>query len=97
MITRNLYIYNKGGLGEMADRIARITLVARAVVGMSLRWVVVALSADLLYLYYTGCWYDPNPVIETTEVVLLYCLAVAGMVWLVIRFRQFQKEYSDAY
>lgn len=37
------------------------------------------LAGDLLYLYYAGGWYDPIPLIEKAEVVLLYILVIAGI------------------
>ena len=42
--------------------------------------IMVVLAADLLGLYYHGRWYDPNIMIEISEVVLLYVFAIAGLV-----------------
>jgi uncharacterized membrane protein len=38
------------------------------------------LASDLLYLYFIRCWYDPNPIIEYTEVVLLFIFAIGGFI-----------------
>ncbi len=44
-------------------------------------------SADLLYLYYIGTWYDPVILIEISEVVLLYILAIMGLVYFIWRVK----------
>ena len=38
--------------------------------------LLLILSADLLYLYYSGFWYDPNPIIELTEITILWIIAI---------------------
>jgi hypothetical protein len=38
------------------------------------------LSADLLYLYFYGSWYDPIQLIEYSEVALLFILVILGIV-----------------
>jgi len=40
--------------------------------------LILILSADLLYLYYSGFWYDPNPIIELTEVAILWIIATSS-------------------
>jgi hypothetical protein len=47
--------------------------------GMFLGLFFSVLSADLLYLYYNGCWYDPYKFIENTEVVMLYVFVLTGI------------------
>ena len=36
--------------------------------------LLVALPADLLYLYYIGVWYEPNKTLELAELVILYAV-----------------------
>lgn len=40
--------------------------------------LLLILSADLLYLYYSGFWYDPNPIIELTEVAILWIITICS-------------------
>lgn len=40
---------------------------------------LVVLSADLLYLYHSGYWYDPIRAIEIVEVCLLYFFIGLGI------------------
>jgi len=80
----------------MVNKVATLITVTRATTGMILRLMLTVLSADLLYLYYGGHWYDPNPVIEMTEVVLFYCFAVGGIIRSILRFLRFHKEYDNA-
>jgi len=40
---------------------------------------LMVLSADLLYVKTQGGWYDPNPFIEKTEVVILPALFLFGL------------------
>ena len=42
--------------------------------------VMVVLAVDLLGLYYHGRWYDPNPLIEVSEVSVLYTIAILGLI-----------------
>jgi len=41
---------------------------------------LIVLSADLLYLYYNGQWYDPYPGIEIAELVLLCLIPVFAII-----------------
>ena len=41
--------------------------------------ILVVLAGDLLYLYFAGGWYDPNRVIEITEVTMLCLLIPLGL------------------
>jgi len=50
----------------------------RYIMQLVLSMIIVALSANLLNLYYAGAWYDPIKVIEITEVVLLYACVFLG-------------------
>jgi len=40
---------------------------------------LVVLAGDLLYLYYSGAWWDPKRWIEKTEVICLYAFVVGGI------------------
>ena len=42
--------------------------------------LIAGLSSDILYLYYAGGWYDPAKWIEVSEIILLYCLVLAGLI-----------------
>jgi len=46
-------------------------------------WLVFALSADLLYLYFIGTWYDPILIIEYTEVAALIVIMLSSLVYFV--------------
>ncbi len=46
-------------------------------IGMPL--LVTGSSVDLLYLYSIGAWYDPNKIIEYTEVALMVFFALLGL------------------
>lgn len=48
---------------------------------------LIVLAGDLLYLYYTGAWYDPSKIIEITEVVFLYILIVLGITGLILNMK----------
>ena len=58
--------------------------------------LVVILSADLLYLYYAGGWYDPIKVIEWAEVTLLYFFTMAGLLRFVLQVIQVKNNYRPA-
>ena len=49
-------------------------------------WLSV-LAGDLLYLYYSGGWYDPIKFIEMAEVVFLYIFVVLGLVMFAIEVK----------
>lgn len=70
-----------------------VLLIARGVAGMLLRLALLVLSADLIYLYWAGAWYDPNRVIEVSELVVLSVLCVAGLVWTILRYLQLCRDY----
>lgn len=38
------------------------------------------LAIDLLYLYYSGAWYEPIKAIEYSEVAFLYMLIILGII-----------------
>jgi len=48
---------------------------------------LIALPGDLLYLYFAGVWYDPNPVILWAELVILPLISLFGIfrVWRYLR------------
>lgn len=50
--------------------------------------LIVVLSADLLYLYFAGAWYEPIRLLRVLELVLLF-FAVAFGCW---RFASFVKR-----
>ncbi len=49
--------------------------------------IITWFSACFLYLYYKGAWYDLNPIIEITEVVLMYVIGIIGLVMFISRAR----------
>lgn len=55
---------------------------------------LVILSADVLYLYYSGAWYDPYILIEISEVVLLYLFSIIGTVRIVLKLRELKQHLS---
>ena len=57
----------------------------RLIVEFAISIFLVVLAVDLLYLYYAGAWYDPIKIIEVTEVVLLYVIAILGIGYFVWR------------
>ena len=64
------------------------------IVDVILMGILVALSADILYLYYSGAWYDPYKLIEITEVVLLYVLLVVGTIPIVFKLRDLKRSLN---
>ena len=50
------------------------------IIQFSLSILLLVVSADLLYLFYTKAWYDPNKKIEMVEVVALYAIAGGSLV-----------------
>jgi len=56
--------------------------------------VFVILSLDILYLYYSGAWYDPYKFIEISEVLLLYAFSILGIVRIVIKLRELKRHLS---
>jgi membrane protein YdbS with pleckstrin-like domain len=54
--------------------------------------VFVILSLDILYLYYTGAWYDPYKFIEISEVFLLYAFSVIGIIRIILKFRELKRN-----
>lgn len=55
--------------------------------------LLIVLSADLIYLYFAGGWYDPRVAIEIAEVILLCFISLFG-VWRLFRHN---KELSGVY
>ena len=56
--------------------------------------ILVVLSADVLYLYYSGAWYDPYVFIEISEIVLLYSFSLIGIVRIVYKLREIKRHLS---
>lgn len=56
--------------------------------------ILVVLSADLLYLYYSGAWYDPYAFIEISEIVLLYLFSIFGTLRIIHILRELKKQLS---
>ena len=40
---------------------------------------LIALAGDLLYLYFEGCWYELNPIILWSELIVLPCIILLGI------------------
>ena len=62
------------------------------IVDVILMGILVVLSADILYLYYSGAWYDPYTLIEISEVVLLYVFLAVGTIRIVYKLRDLKKH-----
>ncbi|MBA7682125.1 hypothetical protein ES703_90471 [subsurface metagenome] len=56
--------------------------------------VFVILSLDILYLYYSGAWYDPYKIIEISEVLLLYAFSIIGIVRIILKLRELKRHLS---
>jgi len=56
--------------------------------------IFVILSLDILYLYYSGAWYDPYTIIEVSEVLLLYAFSIIGIVRIVFKLRELKRHLS---
>jgi len=56
--------------------------------------VFVILSLDILYLYYSGAWYDPYAIIEVSEVLLLYAFSIIGIVRITLKLRELKRHLS---
>jgi len=55
---------------------------------------LVVLSVDILYLYYSGAWYDPYILIEIAEVVLLYLFSIIGTVRIFLKLRELKQHLN---
>jgi len=53
--------------------------------------IISALSANILYLWYDGVWYDPIPLIEITELVVLTVLVSFGLMLMLKRMQDIMK------
>lgn len=56
--------------------------------------VFVILSLDVLYLYYSGAWYDPFRFIEISEVLLLYAFSILGIIRIILKLRELKRHLS---
>jgi peptidoglycan biosynthesis protein MviN/MurJ (putative lipid II flippase) len=56
--------------------------------------IFVILSLDILYLYYSGAWYDPYRFIEISEVLLLYAFSIIGIVRIILKLRELKRHLS---
>jgi len=56
--------------------------------------VFVILSLDILYLYYSGAWYDPYKAIEISEVLLLYAFSIIGIVRIILKLRELKRHLN---
>ena len=64
------------------------------ILDLVLMGVFVILSLDILYLYYSGAWYDPYKIIEISEVLLLYAFSVIGLVRIILKLREIKRHLS---
>lgn len=64
------------------------------ILDLVLMGVFVILSLDILYLYYSGAWYDPYKIIEISEVLLLYAFSVIGLVRIILKLRELKRHLS---
>ena len=76
----------KGKIGQVKWKIMDAFLMA----------FLVILSLDILYLYYSGAWYDPYKFIEISEVVLLYSFSIIGTIRIIFKIRDLKRhlDYS---
>lgn len=51
-----------------------------------------ALAMDLLYLYYAGGWTDPNMLILVSEIVILYAIALFGLLLTIVNMKSWAKD-----
>lgn len=58
--------------------------------------ILVILSIDMLYLYYSGAWYDPYKIIEISEIILLYALSILGVFRIILKLREFKRQLSNS-
>jgi len=58
----------------------------RKVLNLAVSIFLVVVSANLLYLYYAGYWYDPNQVIVAIELVFLWIFITLGLLNIIILF-----------
>ena len=63
-------------------------MMIRFVVEITLVLMLAVTSADILYLYYRGAWYDPVKAIEVVEIVLMYAFIIASLIYVVWRIRR---------
>lgn len=78
------------------EKRSKIKEIKWKILDLVLMAVFVILSLDILYLYYTGAWYDPYAIIEVTEVLLLYAFSIIGIVRIVLKLRELKRhlDYS---
>lgn len=58
--------------------------------------ILVILSIDMLYLYYSGAWYDPYKIIEISEIILLYALSILGVFRIILKLREFKRQLINS-
>ena len=73
---------------------SKLKAVRWKIVDVILMGILVVLAADLLYLYYSGAWYDPYAFIEISEIVLLYLFTIFGILRIVHILRDLKKQLS---
>jgi hypothetical protein len=54
--------------------------------------LVTIFSADLLYLWVGGAWYDPIKIIEMIEVVILSICCAGGLIYFSLAVRKLGKK-----
>ena len=54
--------------------------------------IIIVLSSDLLYLYYSNGWQDPTAWIEAAELTCLYLLVIVGTILSVLGFYKLKKR-----
>ena len=72
----------------------KIDSIKGKIVDVFLMTIFVILSIDILYLYYSGAWYDPYKFIEILEVLLLYAFSIIGVVRIVLKLRELKRHLS---
>ena len=71
---------------------SRLKEVKWKILDLFLMAVFVIFSLDILYLYYTGAWYDPYKFIEISEVFLLYAFSIIGIVRIILKLRELRRN-----
>lgn len=78
----------------MTEKRRRLGQVKWKIIDILLMAVFVILSLDLLYLYYSGAWYDPYKIIEVSEVLLLYAFSAIGIIRIIFKLRELKRHLS---
>ena len=54
---------------------------------------LVVMSADLLYLFFAGAWYDSNWLVRSAEVISLVIICTTSFCWFTILLKRLLSEH----